>query len=142
MCNLYAQTKPQDALRRAFEQIADDGALIEDLTGNLGDGEVGGMVSCGIVSVTQAGIRCAAMSLMLMGGYRVFAGCYSCASRLMDRSCFGCVLALSGGFLPRGLWIGRDFAWLVGLGFRLFWQNQCVNNFTLFCVFGVRMHKL
>ena len=35
MCNLYAQTKPQDAMRRAFEAIADDGALIEDLTGNL-----------------------------------------------------------------------------------------------------------
>ncbi|MEH7830534.1 SOS response-associated peptidase [Gemmobacter denitrificans] len=35
MCNLYSQTKPQDALRRVFEQIVDDGALIEVLTGNL-----------------------------------------------------------------------------------------------------------
>lgn len=35
MCNLYAQTKPQDALRHAFDQIAADDGLIEDLTGNL-----------------------------------------------------------------------------------------------------------
>ena len=28
MCNLYAQTKPQDAMLRAFGSIADDGALI------------------------------------------------------------------------------------------------------------------
>ena len=35
MCNLYSQTKSQDAMRHVFDEIAEDDEVINDMTGNL-----------------------------------------------------------------------------------------------------------
>jgi putative SOS response-associated peptidase YedK len=35
MCNLYSQTKSQDAMRHVFDAVAEDGEVVDDLTGNL-----------------------------------------------------------------------------------------------------------
>lgn len=35
MCNLYSQTKSQDAMRRLFDDMRDDAEVLEDETGNL-----------------------------------------------------------------------------------------------------------
>lgn len=35
MCNLYTQTKSQDAMRRVFNDVMADGELLEDQSGNL-----------------------------------------------------------------------------------------------------------
>lgn len=35
MCNLYSQTKSQDAMRHVFDGIVQDGEAVADLTGNL-----------------------------------------------------------------------------------------------------------
>lgn len=35
MCNLYSQTKSQDAMRHVFDHIVEEGDAFEDLTGNL-----------------------------------------------------------------------------------------------------------
>lgn len=35
MCNLYSQTKSQDAMRQIFDDIVEDGETLNDLTGNL-----------------------------------------------------------------------------------------------------------
>ena len=35
MCNLYSQTKAQDAMRHVFDDIKDDGEAFEDSVGNL-----------------------------------------------------------------------------------------------------------
>ena len=35
MCNLYSQTKSQDAMRHVFDDLAEDGEVVDDVTGNL-----------------------------------------------------------------------------------------------------------
>ena len=35
MCNLYSQTKSQDAMRHVFDDVLDDGEVLDDTTGNL-----------------------------------------------------------------------------------------------------------
>ncbi|MES2432997.1 MAG: SOS response-associated peptidase [Pseudomonadota bacterium] len=35
MCNLYSQTKSQDAMRHVFDDIAEDDEVVDDVTGNL-----------------------------------------------------------------------------------------------------------
>ncbi|NEY89473.1 SOS response-associated peptidase [Tabrizicola oligotrophica] len=35
MCNIYSQTKSQDAICQEFDDLVDDGEVLEDVTGNL-----------------------------------------------------------------------------------------------------------
>ena len=35
MCNLYSQTKSQDAMRHVFDDVVEEGEVLEDVTGNL-----------------------------------------------------------------------------------------------------------
>ena len=35
MCNMYSQTKSQDAMRHVFDDMRGDGEELVDLTGNL-----------------------------------------------------------------------------------------------------------
>ncbi len=35
MCNLYSQTKSQDAMRHVFDDMTDEDEVYEDLVGNL-----------------------------------------------------------------------------------------------------------
>lgn len=35
MCNLYSQTKSQDAMRHVFDDMVEEGEAFEDVMGNL-----------------------------------------------------------------------------------------------------------
>ena len=41
MCNLYSQTKSQDAMRHVFDNMVEEGEDLVDLTGNLRESNLG-----------------------------------------------------------------------------------------------------